>query len=80
MKVGIWISEKKWKKLNITLLQSLLYTRGHELIRLNLDQRIEQQGPFGAILHKISDEIAKATHGDLVARQRIMSFEVSVDR
>lgn len=76
MRVGFWISDKKWKKLNVAHLERLLSERGHEVIRLDLEQSLEQQGPFGAIVHKVSDEIAKADQGDLSAQRRINAFQV----
>ena len=77
MKVGLWLSDKKAKKLNLSLLEQLLRQRGHELVFLDLDKSLEQQGPFGAIVHKVSDEIAKADQGDVAASRRIRAFEVA---
>ena len=79
MKIGFWISDKKWKKLNVSLLEKLLSGQGHEMVRLDVEQSLEQQGPFGAIVHKVSDEIAKADQGDLSAQRRIRAFEVISD-
>lgn len=79
MKVGFWIADKKWKKLNVSHLEKLLSDRGHQMVRLDLERPLEQQGPFGAIVHKVSDEIAKADQGDVAAQNRICAFEVSAD-
>ena len=71
------MSEKKAKKLNLSHLASLLAARGHDLVLLDLDRGLEEQGPFGAIVHKVSDEIAKAAQGDVAAKTRIHAFEVT---
>lgn len=77
MLIGFWISEKKWKKLNIPLLEKLLSDQGHAIVRLDLDRPLHDQGPFGAIIHKVSDDIAKADQGNLSAQRKIHAFEVS---
>lgn len=74
-KVGFWLSEKKWNKLNVEELHHLLSERGCQLVRLNPDVSLDQQGPFAAIVHKASDEVAKAITGDVKSRKRIQSFE-----
>lgn len=79
MKVGFWIADKKWKKLNVALLEQLLSAHGHQMVRLDMDRPLDHQGPFGAIVHKVSDEIAAADLGDIAAQNRISAFEVSAN-
>lgn len=76
-KVGYWWSEKKSSKLNVAHLASLLAQRGLELIKIDLDSPLEQQGPFDLIVHKLSDVVVKAKNGDQLAAQRLARFQVS---
>lgn len=74
-RVGYWWSEKKSQKLNATELAALFAERQCQLIKIDLDRPIEEQGPFSLIVHKISDILVKADQGDATAKKTISAFE-----
>ena len=43
---------------------------------MDLDQQLEEQGPFDLILHKLTDQIAKGNQGNLRAKQHVEQFQV----
>lgn len=59
-KIGLWWSEKKRAKLNVDHLRELFLSRGFQLAIIDLDRDIVAQGPFEAIIHKLSDIIVRA--------------------
>lgn len=75
--VGYWWSEKKSQKMNLAELARQFTEKGCEFVRLDLDSDLEAQGPFDAIIHKLSDVMVKAGR-DSLAAQQVKSFEVSV--
>ena len=74
-RVGYWWSEKKSQKMNVAELAQHFVDKGCEFIRLDLDLDLELQGPFDAIIHKLSDVMCKADR-DATAAQQVKSFEV----
>lgn len=74
-KVGVYWAEKKWIRFDEPKFRALLLEKRCELIKLNLDEPLDQQGPFAAIVHKVSDLMARSEAGDLEARKRIENFE-----
>lgn len=74
-RVGYWWSEKKSQKINIQELARLFHLKGYEFEKIELDQDLEKQGPFDAIIHKLSDVMCKADRDENAARQ-ISLFEV----
>ena len=44
--------------------------------QLDLTQPLESQGPFDAIVHKVTDILAKADNGNATARQYIHNIQV----
>lgn len=74
-RVGYWWSEKKSQKLSTTELTSLFAERDCQLVKIDLERPIEEQGPFSLIVHKVSDFLVKADQGDLVAKKIISAFE-----
>lgn len=77
IRVGYWWSEKKSQKMNLAELARQFTEKGCEFVRLDLDADLEAQGPFDAIIHKLSDVMCKADR-DSLAAQQVKSFEVSV--
>jgi inositol-1,3,4-trisphosphate 5/6-kinase/inositol-tetrakisphosphate 1-kinase len=75
LKVGVHLAEKKWVRFEEQKFRELLLEKGYELIKLNLDEPLEKQGPFAAILHKVSDLMARSLAGDSQAKTRIDNFE-----
>lgn len=74
-RVGYWWSEKKSQKINVGELHRLFVEKHYEFVKIDLDKDIESQGPFDAIIHKLSDVIVKAER-DADARKQIEAFEV----
>lgn len=74
-RVGYWWSEKKSQKLNAFELTNLFAEKQCQLVKIDLDKPIEDQGPFSLIVHKISDIIVKADQGDASAKKAISAFE-----
>lgn len=74
-RVGYWWSEKKSQKLNAAELTNLFAEKQCQLVKIDLDRPIEDQGPFALIVHKISDIIVKADQGDIAAKRAISAFE-----
>ena len=76
-RIGFWLADKKWNRINREQLEQLLLQQGYLLIRLDLDEPLETQGPFAAIVHKVSEEMARAENGDTESKRRIQTFEVT---
>ncbi|KAH9394501.1 Inositol-tetrakisphosphate 1-kinase [Tyrophagus putrescentiae] len=74
IRVGYWWSEKKSQKMNLAELARQFTEKGCEFVRLDLDADLEAQGPFDAIIHKLSDVMCKADR-DSLAAQQVKSFE-----
>lgn len=74
-RVGYWWSEKKSQKLNATELEALFADRDCQLVKLDFEKPLEEQGPFSLIVHKISDILVKADQGDVIAKKTISAFE-----
>lgn len=75
-KVGYWWSEKKSQKINIGELEQLFREKGYQLVKLDLDTSLEKQGPFEAIIHKLSDVVVKVDQGDIDSARQVEEFEV----
>ena len=76
-RIGFWWSDKKSQKLNTSEFKNILKKRGYELVKIDLGFPLTSQGPFLAIVHKLSDVAAKANFGDLKAKSQIDAFEAS---
>lgn len=74
-RVGYWWSEKKSQKLNAIELEALFAERDCQLVKIDLERPIEEQGPFSLIVHKVSDIMVKADQGDAAAKKAISAFE-----
>ncbi|KAH3846523.1 hypothetical protein DPMN_088825, partial [Dreissena polymorpha] len=71
-RVGYWMSEKKSKKLNFEDHVDLFRNAGVELLKIDLEKELEDQGPFDMILHKFTDILVKAQQGH-GAEQKIIT-------
>lgn len=79
-RVGYWVSEKKSKKLNFEDHIDLFRNAGVELLKIDIEKSLEDQGPFDMILHKFTDILVKSQQG-YITEQRIMrSIEDYIDR
>ncbi|EFX68000.1 hypothetical protein DAPPUDRAFT_301724 [Daphnia pulex] len=74
-RVGYWFSEKKSKKFNLEEFHGICDQAGLELVKINFTLPIEEQGPFSAIIHKMTDVIAQADLGDPECLTIVQSFE-----
>ena len=46
--------------------------------QLDLDEPLEEQGPFDVIIHKLTDQIARSQSGCREAQQNIDRFQVVI--
>ncbi|XP_038072772.1 inositol-tetrakisphosphate 1-kinase-like [Patiria miniata] len=71
-KVGYWMTEKKLKKLDFhSIFSAMCRSRGIELVKIDLLQPLESQGPFSAIIHKLTDVLSFAADGDKKSQEMI---------
>lgn len=78
-RVGYWWSEKKSRKINVPELTAVCRSSGLELVKLDFDRPFEEQGPFTAIVHKMSDILVKAKKDDSQAKAICVSFQSYVN-
>ncbi|BES99604.1 Inositol 1, 3, 4-trisphosphate 5/6-kinase [Nesidiocoris tenuis] len=73
--IGYWMSEKKSQKLNWSEFSKVCRKHGFELVKLNLNACLEDQGPFTVIIHKLTDIIASAVRNDIKAIKMLQHVE-----
>uniref|UniRef100_G3NZS2 Inositol-tetrakisphosphate 1-kinase n=1 Tax=Gasterosteus aculeatus aculeatus TaxID=481459 RepID=G3NZS2_GASAC len=76
-RVGYWLSEKKLKKLNFQAFADMCRKRGIEVVQLDLNQPLEEQGPLDVIIHKLTDLILEADQNDsqaVLLVQRVQDY------
>ncbi|XP_031574662.1 inositol-tetrakisphosphate 1-kinase-like [Actinia tenebrosa] len=78
-RVGLLLSPKKKRKSVFDSFIELCSETGIELIEIDLNIPLEDQGPFDIILQKITDYMAQATDGDEHALKTIQSLEHYLD-
>nr|XP_017536065.2 inositol-tetrakisphosphate 1-kinase isoform X2 [Manis javanica] len=78
-RVGYWLSEKKIKKLNFQAFAELCRKRGIEVVQLNLNRPIEEQGPLDVIIHKLTDVILEADQNDSQSLELVHRFQEYID-
>ncbi|XP_078592962.1 inositol-tetrakisphosphate 1-kinase-like [Branchiostoma floridae x Branchiostoma japonicum] len=74
-RVGCWLSEKKKKTFSIHTFSQYCRCRGMELVLIDSSRPLVAQGPFHAILHKLTDVIIKAQEGDTHAQAQLQQVE-----
>ncbi|KAL5008978.1 hypothetical protein ScPMuIL_014559 [Solemya velum] len=74
-RIGYLISEKKSKKLNFEEHSFLFRNAGIELVKIDIDSPLEEQGPFHMILHKLADIMVKAEEGFTTAQKHIHNVQ-----
>ncbi|CAH1263426.1 ITPK1 [Branchiostoma lanceolatum] len=74
-RVGCWLSEKKKKTFSIHTFSQYCRCRGMELVLIDSSRPLAAQGPFHAILHKLTDVIIKAQEGDTRAQGQLQQVE-----
>lgn len=78
-RIGCWWSEKKSRKFNVQEFSDVCRTYGFELVKIDLNRPLEDQGPFIAIVHKLTDIILKAEMGDLQSKAICQAFQEYID-
>lgn len=73
--LGLWVNEKKCKKFNLPEFIEECRKVHMKVVRINLAEPLEDQGPFDVVLHKITAMYAQALDGNLQARQLADKFE-----
>ncbi|KAF8777699.1 inositol-tetrakisphosphate 1-kinase-like [Argiope bruennichi] len=78
-RVGYWWSEKKSRKLNAEELTAVCRAAGLELVKLDMNRSFDEQGPFSAIVHKMSDILVQAKKGDPQAKAVCEAIQDYID-
>lgn len=73
--IGYWMSEKKSQKLNWLEFSKIARSHGFDLVKVDLNRSLEEQGPFTMIIHKLTDIIALSLKGDKKAKGMIKHIE-----
>lgn len=79
-RIGYWMTEKKIRKLNFDEFEDMCRNAGMEILKLDLDRPLDDQGPFDVILHKLTDQIARSEEGCQVAQKQIEGFQEYIVR
>uniref|UniRef100_UPI00358F7282 inositol-tetrakisphosphate 1-kinase isoform X2 n=1 Tax=Myxine glutinosa TaxID=7769 RepID=UPI00358F7282 len=79
-RVGYWMSEKKEKRINFAAFGDLCRAHGIELVKVDLEKPMEEQGPFQVIVHKLTDPLLEASQGNQSARAIVQRFEDFISR
>ncbi|XP_062899203.1 inositol-tetrakisphosphate 1-kinase-like isoform X3 [Mobula hypostoma] len=74
-RVGYWLSEKKIKKLNFQAFADLCRKRGIDVVPLDLEKPIEEQGPLDVIIHKLTDVILEADQNDAQSQELLQRVQ-----
>ncbi|XP_014667166.1 PREDICTED: inositol-tetrakisphosphate 1-kinase-like [Priapulus caudatus] len=74
-RIGYWMSEKKRRKLNLAYFADLCRRNNMELVKVDLNRPLVEQGPFDVFIHKLSDVMAKAGLGDQRSHEICTSIE-----
>ncbi|CAN0411791.1 unnamed protein product [Lampetra planeri] len=77
--VGYWLSDKKRKKLNFHVFAELCRSHGIQLVKIDLQRDLDQQGPFRVILHKLTDLLLEADQGNATSTNLVQRFQSYVD-
>ncbi|XP_053608592.1 inositol-tetrakisphosphate 1-kinase-like [Plodia interpunctella] len=73
--IGIWMSEKKSQKINWKELIHSCNNHGYNVVKMDLERPLEDQGQIDVFLHKLTDIIAAADQGDAKASAIINRVE-----
>ncbi|XP_014281035.1 inositol-tetrakisphosphate 1-kinase [Halyomorpha halys] len=73
--IGYWMSEKKSQKLNWSEFAKVSRSHGFDLVKVDLNRPLEEQGPFTVIIHKLTDIIAQSLRGEKRACEIIEHVE-----
>ncbi|OHS94642.1 hypothetical protein TRFO_11035 [Tritrichomonas foetus] len=64
MKVGFYVKNGKWNKMNMPHFAEIAESHGIYLKRIDLDQDLVEQGPFDLIIHKSIDLFVQSIYFD----------------
>ncbi|XP_062857509.1 inositol-tetrakisphosphate 1-kinase [Trichomycterus rosablanca] len=78
-RVGYWLNEKKIKRLNFHTFIDMCRKRGIEMVQLDLNEPLENQGPLDAIIHKLTDHILEADQNITEAQRLVQSVQEYID-
>lgn len=73
--IGYYVTEKKNAKMNWAEFGNVCRNHGFSLLKINLQVSLEAQGPFFAIIHKLTEVIMKASQGDSEAAAALQNVE-----
>ena len=62
MRVGFYVKPGKWDKMNMAHFVETAKSHGIDIIRIDLNQDLELQGPFDLIVHKSIDLFVQSKH------------------
>ncbi|KAJ8009249.1 hypothetical protein DPEC_G00086930 [Dallia pectoralis] len=74
-RVGYWLSEKKINKMNFPVFVDMCRKQGIEMVQLDLNRSLEEQGPLDVIIHKLADLITEAYQNDKQSRLWVQSLQ-----
>lgn len=77
-RVGFLVSRRKMRKSIFDTFMQLCGKTGIDLVEVDLDRPLEEQGPFDLIIQKITDYMAAATEGDKEAIKTIKKVEMYI--
>ncbi|XP_010880764.1 inositol-tetrakisphosphate 1-kinase isoform X2 [Esox lucius] len=74
-RVGYWLSEKKIKKMDFPVFVEMCRKQGIEMVQLDLNRSLEEQGPLDVIIHKLADLITEVYQNDTQALLWVQSLQ-----
>lgn len=77
-RVGFLVSHRKKRKSIFDTFMQLCGKTGIDLVEVDLEKPLEEQGPFDLIIHKITDHMAAATDGDSQALKTMKGLEMYI--
>lgn len=79
-RVGYYWSEKKSRKFKEDEFSNVCRSYGFELVKIDFDCPLDEQGPFVAIVHKLCNYIYNADNGDLPSKSVCEAFQNYADK
>ncbi|XP_050711557.1 inositol-tetrakisphosphate 1-kinase-like isoform X3 [Eriocheir sinensis] len=73
--VGYWFNEQKCQKFGVQDLTAACKRRGIQLVKIDMNSHLEDQGPFDLILHKVTALYAQALNNNQKATNALSMFE-----
>ncbi|XP_078349597.1 inositol-tetrakisphosphate 1-kinase-like isoform X2 [Oculina patagonica] len=77
-RVGFLVSRRKMRKSIFDTFMQLCGKTGIDLVEVDLDRPLEEQGPFDLIIQKITDHMAAATDGDTQSLKTLKGLEMYI--